>query len=63
MISGEGIQHCLSDNIMVMRFIDIFPHKPIIGMIHTNSDSEMSVLDIAKREIDIYLKYGIYPLV
>ena len=63
MTSGEEKQHCLSDNIMVMQFKDIFPNKPVIGMIHTNSDSEMSVLDIAKREIDIYLKYGIYPLV
>lgn len=63
MISGEEIQHCLNDNIMAIQLKDIFPNKPIIGMIHTNSNLEMSVLDIARREIDIYMKYGIYPLV
>lgn len=47
-----------------MQFNDIFhDSKPVIGMIHTNSDSEMSVLEIASQEIEIYLKYGIHPLI
>lgn len=37
--------------------------KPLIGMIHTNSIDEYTMLELAKREIDIYLKHGIYPLV
>lgn len=47
-----------------MKFKDVFlDNKPVIGMIHTNSDSEMSVLELAKQEIEIYLRYGILPLV
>lgn len=37
-------------------------NKPVIGMIHTNH-REKSVLETAKREIEIYLKYGIFPLI
>lgn len=47
-----------------MKFKDVFlDNKPVIGMIHTNSDSEMSVLEMAKQEIEIYLRHGIHPLV
>lgn len=37
--------------------------KPVIGMIHTNHTDEESSLQLAQREIEIYLKYGVYPLV
>lgn len=37
--------------------------KPVIGMIHTNHTSRESALQLAQREIEIYLKYGVYPLV
>lgn len=47
-----------------MRFKEVFKNtKPIIGMIHTNSNDEISVLDLAKKEIGIYLKYGVIPLI
>lgn len=47
-----------------MQFEELFHNnKPIIGMIHTNSDSELSVLEMAKQDIEIYLRYGIHPLV
>lgn len=32
-------------------------------MIHTYSDSQMSVLEMARQKIEIYLRYGIHPLV
>ena len=35
--------------------------KPVIGMIHTNSNGDASVLKQAKKEIEIYLKYGAVP--
>ena len=37
--------------------------KPVIGMIHTNHTDNTSPLELAQREIEIYLKYGVYPLV
>ena len=37
--------------------------KPLIGMIHTNSADEYTMLDLAKREIKIFLQHGIYPLI
>lgn len=47
-----------------MKFKDLFQNKkPLIGMIHTNRTEEHSVLDLAQKEIEIYLKYGIYPLI
>ena len=47
-----------------MKFTEIFKNqKPLIGMIHTNSASACTALELAKREIEIYLKYGIYPLI
>lgn len=49
---------------MIMKFKNIFSNsKPVIGMIHTYSDSQMSVLEMARQEIEIYLRYGIHPLV
>ena len=32
-------------------------------MIHTSSTDEFSMLDLAKKEIEIYLKYGVVPLI
>ena len=47
-----------------MTFKEVFKgRKPVIGMIHTNSDCETSMLDLAKKEIGIYLKYGVVPLI
>lgn len=47
-----------------MRYKIIFGEsKPIIGMIHLNSTHGETVLDRAKKEIEIYFRYGIYPLV
>lgn len=37
--------------------------KPVIGMIHTNHTDEESSLQLAQREIEIYLKSGVYPLI
>ncbi len=46
------------------KFNDLFKYKkPLIGMIHTNHTYNCSVLDLAKKEIEIYLKYGIHPLI
>ncbi len=47
-----------------MKFSELFENeKPLIGMIHCNYSQDYSVLDLAKREIDIFLKYGIHPLI
>ena len=47
-----------------MKFTDLFKNqKPLIDMIHTNCTSTCTTLELAKREIEIYLKYGIYPLI
>lgn len=47
-----------------MKFTELFQNqKPLIGMIHTNCTSACTALELAKREIEIYLKYGIYPLI
>lgn len=37
--------------------------KPVMGMIHTNHTASASPLQLAQREIEIYLKYGVYPLI
>ena len=37
--------------------------KPVIGMIHTNHTDEESSLQLAQKEIEIYLKYGVYPFI
>ena len=47
-----------------MTFKEVFKNKkPVIGMIHTGCDAKTSMLDLAKWEIGIYLKYGVVPLV
>lgn len=47
-----------------MKYTELFQkQKPLIGMIHTNCTSTCTTLELAKREIEIYLKYGIYPLI
>ncbi len=47
-----------------MKFKELFgKQKPLIGMIHTNRLQGVSMLDVAKKEIEIYLKHGVYPLV
>ena len=47
-----------------MRFKDLFgDKKPLIGMIHTNHVQGLGMLDVAKRENEIYLQQGVYPLV
>ncbi len=46
-----------------MEFEKVFGRKPVFGMIHTSLSSGMSMLELAKREIEIYLKNGIYPLI
>lgn len=47
-----------------MEFKKLFGNnKPIFGMIHLNSNDTKSVLDEAKREIEIYLANRIYPLI
>ena len=46
-----------------MKFRDLFPdQKPLIGMIHTGA-GHGSVLDQDRKEFDIYLRHGVYPLV
>jgi predicted TIM-barrel enzyme len=48
-----------------MKFHELFDlNKPaIIGMIHLNASAGETVLQRAKKEIDIYLKHGVYPLI
>lgn len=47
-----------------MTFKDIFgADKPIIGMIHTNRCESISMLELAKQEIEIYLNNGVVPLI
>ena len=47
-----------------MTFNEVFKNKkPVIGMIHTGSDDETSMLELAKMEIEIYLKHGVVPLI
>lgn len=47
-----------------MTYKEVFGRKkPVIGMIHTNDSEELTTQQLAKKEIDIYLKYGVYPLV
>ena len=47
-----------------MTFNDVFKNKkPVIGMIHTGSSEKIPMLELAKKEIEIYLQYGIVPLI
>ena len=48
----------------MMKFENLFKDKkPLIGMIHTGCMQGEDMLDTAKREVETYLKYGLYPLV
>ena len=47
-----------------MKFKELFQEtKPVLGMIHLNSSQDMTTLELAKWEIEIYLRNGIYPLI
>ena len=46
-----------------MEFEKVFGKKPVFGMIHTGYSREMDMLALAKMEVEIYLRNGIYPLV
>ena len=47
-----------------MTFKKLFnSSKPIIGMIHTGTTDGYSMLELAQREIEMYLRYGISPLI
>ncbi len=46
-----------------MEFEKAFGRKPVFGMIHTGDSNDMGMLELAKMEIDIYLRHGIYPLI
>ena len=47
-----------------MKFTELFQNqKPLMGMIHTNCTSTCTTLELAKKEVEIYLRYGIYPLI
>lgn len=47
-----------------MTYKDVFgTKKPIIGMIHTNSSADISMLELAMEEIEIYLSNGVIPLI
>ena len=40
-----------------MKFKELFHvQKPLIGMIHTDSTDEYTTLELARKEIEIYLK-------
>lgn len=47
-----------------MKFQELFgDNQPVFGMIHLKADDNHNVLEVAKREIEIYLANGIYPLI
>ena len=47
-----------------MTYNEVFgDKKPVIGMIHTNDSAELPTLELAQMEIEIYLRYGVYPLI
>lgn len=46
-----------------MEFEKVFKRKPVFGMIHTSCTSDKDMLELAKMEIEIYLRHGIYPLI
>lgn len=46
-----------------MTYIKIFGKKPVFGMIHTGYSADLDMLELAKKEIEVYLRQGIYPLV
>lgn len=60
----EGEPEETSRNPQDKRFVELFKgQKPLIGMIHANHTNDCSVLELAQKEIEVYLKYGIYPLI
>ncbi len=47
-----------------MKYQDLFgDKKPVFGMVHLGAFDGETVLETAKREIEIYLEKGIYPLI
>ena len=45
-----------------MTFNDVFKNtKPVIGMIHTGSSEKIPMLELAKKEIEIYLQMASFP--
>lgn len=47
-----------------MRLKEVFKgKKPLIGMIHTNHTDGCTTLELAQKEIEVYLRHGIYPLI
>lgn len=42
-----------------MSFKEVFKNgKPVIGMIHTGCSEEFSMLELARKEIEIYMIVG-----
>lgn len=46
-----------------MDYRGLFGAKPVFGMIHTGVSEEMDMLSLARREVEIYLRHGIFPLI
>ena len=47
-----------------MKFYELFHDtKPVLGMMHLNSSQNMTMLELAQRETEIYLRNGIHPLI
>ena len=47
-----------------MKYNDLFnKEKPVLGMIHLSTQQGMTMLELAKRETEIYLRSGIHPLI
>lgn len=46
-----------------MKFNDLFSTKPIFGMVHLLGGSKEEMLRLAQKEVEIYLKNGICPLI
>lgn len=61
LIRSLGVNYVIN---LSMKFRDLFGcERPMIGMIHSGYTDDMTTLELAKREIEIYLLHGIYPLV
>ena len=47
-----------------MKYNDLFnKEKPVFGMIHLSAQQGMTMLELAKQEMEIYLRNGIHPLI
>ena len=47
-----------------MKYSDLFhKEKPVFGMLHLSTPQGMTLLELAKRETEIYLRHGIHPLI